>query len=64
VIQSEENSEVQCSAVECYPEDNGSRRSDRFKNQNQVSHRSREDTRSPVRNGASLRQPLTLNCYN
>jgi hypothetical protein len=26
--------------------------------------RRREDTRSPVRNGASLRQPWILSCYN
>jgi hypothetical protein len=41
-----------------------SRTSDRFVDQNQVSHSGREDTRSPVRNGASLRQQLTVSRYN
>jgi hypothetical protein len=56
--------EVECSVVECQPADNGSWRSDRLVNQNQVSHSGREDTRSPVRNGASLRQSLIVSCYN
>jgi hypothetical protein len=43
----------------------GSRsRSNWFVNQNQVSHSRREDTRSPVRNGASLKQSLFVRCYN
>jgi hypothetical protein len=29
-----------------------------------IRHSRREDTRSPVRNGASLRQPLIVCCYN
>jgi hypothetical protein len=37
-------------------------RNDRFGNQNQVSHSRREDTRRPVRNGASLRQSLIVSC--
>jgi hypothetical protein len=41
-----------------------SRRSDRFVNQNQVSHGGREDTCSPVGNGASSKQSLAVNCYN
>jgi hypothetical protein len=40
------------------------RRSDLFVNQNQVNHKSREDTRSPVRNEASPRQALIVRCYN
>jgi hypothetical protein len=36
----------------------GSWRSDWFVNQNQVRHSGREDTRSPVGNGASIRQSL------
>jgi hypothetical protein len=55
---------VQCSAVECYPADNGSWRCDRFANQKQASHSGREDIRSPVRNGASLRQSVIVSCYN
>jgi hypothetical protein len=43
-----QSSLVECSAVECYPEENGSWRSDRFVNQNQVSHSGREHTRSKV----------------
>jgi hypothetical protein len=29
-----------------------------------IRHSEREDTRSPVRNGASRRQPWTVNCHN
>jgi hypothetical protein len=29
-----------------------------------IRHSGREDTRSPVRNGASLKQPLIVSCYN
>jgi hypothetical protein len=39
-------------------------RSNRIVNQNQVSHSGREYTRSPVRNGASLRQSLFVSGYN
>jgi hypothetical protein len=49
----EESSEAECSAVECEPTDNGSRRSDRLVNQNQVRHSRRGDARSPAGNGAS-----------
>jgi hypothetical protein len=41
-----------------------SRSSDRLVNQNQVSDSGSEDTRSPARNGASLRQSLIVSCYN
>jgi hypothetical protein len=40
------------------------RRCDRFLNQNKVSHNRREDTRSPVRNGASRRQSLIVRCWD
>jgi hypothetical protein len=48
------------------PAENGSRGSDRFVNQNQVSHRGREDTRSAVRNTASLSHwfwVVIVDCY-
>jgi hypothetical protein len=55
---------VEWSAVECSSADNGSWRSDRFVNENQVSDSGREDTCSPLRNGASLRQSLIVSCCN
>jgi hypothetical protein len=55
-----------CSMFSCErsPADNGSGRSNRLVNQNQVSYSRREDTRSPIRNGASLRESLIVTCYN
>jgi hypothetical protein len=41
-----------------------SNRSDRLVNLNQVSHNGREGTRSPERNGASVRQSLIMSWYN
>jgi hypothetical protein len=40
------------------------RRHGRFVDRNQVSHSGREDTRSPIGNGASLRQSSIVSCYS
>jgi hypothetical protein len=40
------------------------RGSDRFVNENQDSHSRTDDTHSPARNGASLRQSPIVSCYN